>query len=108
MRSEAAQRSGYGLAGKVAAITGGGGVLCGALARALAGEGAKVALLDLRPEAAEARAADIRAEGGACLLYTSDAADDLLCVDLGASRIIKKKEKLNKAIKKTSLAYSAR
>ena len=26
-----------------------------------------------------------------CLLYTSDAADDLLCVDLGGSRIIKKK-----------------
>ena len=27
----------------------------------------------------------------ACLLYTSDAADDLLCVDLGGRRIIKKK-----------------
>src|SRR5680860_298955 len=25
--------------------------------------------------------------GGACLLYTSDAADDLLCVDLGGRRI---------------------
>ena len=30
-----------------------------------------------------------------CLLYTSDAADDLLCVDLGGRRIIKKK-KINK------------
>ena len=29
-----------------------------------------------------------------CLLYTSDAADDLLCVDLGGRRIIKKKNKL--------------
>ena len=28
---------------------------------------------------------------GICLLYTSDAADDLLCVDLGGRRIIKKK-----------------
>ena len=28
---------------------------------------------------------------GGCLLYTSDAADDLLCVDLGGRRIIKKK-----------------
>src|SRR5680860_1917584 len=28
----------------------------------------------------------------ACLLYTSDAADDLLCVDLGGRRIIKKKK----------------
>ena len=31
-----------------------------------------------------------------CLLYTSDAADDLLCVDLGGRRIIKKKKKKNK------------
>ena len=30
----------------------------------------------------------------ACLLYTSDAADDLLCVDLGGRRIIKKKTKV--------------
>ena len=28
--------------------------------------------------------------GISCLLYTSDAADDLLCVDLGGRRIIKK------------------
>src|SRR5450756_3047885 len=28
-----------------------------------------------------------------CLLYTSDAADDLLCVDLGGRRIITKKTK---------------
>ena len=27
-----------------------------------------------------------------CLLYTSDAADDLLCVGLGGRRIIKKKK----------------
>ena len=30
---------------------------------------------------------------GICLLYTSDAADDLLCVDLGGRRIIQKKNK---------------
>ena len=28
-----------------------------------------------------------------CLLYTSDAADDLLCVDFGGRRIIKQKTK---------------
>ena len=28
---------------------------------------------------------------GSCLLYTSDAADDMQCVDLGGRRIIKKK-----------------
>src|SRR5450756_343873 len=31
-----------------------------------------------------------------CLLYTSDAADDLLCVDLGGRRIIKKKKTIKK------------
>ena len=31
-------------------------------------------------------------ELNACLLYTSDAADDPLCVDLGGRRIIKKKK----------------
>src|SRR5450756_2736861 len=31
-----------------------------------------------------------------CLLYTSDAADDLLCVDLGGRRIIKKKNTIKK------------
>ena len=30
--------------------------------------------------------------GNPCLLYTSDAADDLLCGDLGGRRIIKKKK----------------
>ena len=36
----------------------------------------------------------------ACLLYTSDAADDLLCVDLGGRRIIKKKHNNN-----TNISY---
>ena len=31
-----------------------------------------------------------------CLLYTSDAADELLCVDLGGRRIINKKKKTQK------------
>src|SRR5450756_3125775 len=33
-----------------------------------------------------------------CLLYTSDAADDLLCVDLGGRRIIKKKKQQTNTI----------
>src|SRR5450756_3102863 len=41
----------------------------------------------------------VREHGMGCLLYTSDAADDLLCVDLGGRRIIKKKTKTAKAIK---------
>lgn len=51
------------LNGKVAVVTGGGGVLCSEFARALAACGAKVAILDLRLEAAEAAAESIRAEG---------------------------------------------
>ena len=35
-------------------------------------------------------------DAGSCLLYTSDAADDLLCVDLGGRRIIKKKHNTTK------------
>ena len=38
----------------------------------------------------------IRGKDYSCLLYTSDAADDLLCVDLGGRRIIKKKKKIQK------------
>jgi len=50
--------------GKVAVVTGGGGVLCGSMAKALASCGAKVAILDLRAEAAAAVADEIKAEGG--------------------------------------------
>ena len=53
-----------GLAGKTAAITGGGGVLCGCMAEAMAECGAAVAVLDLRKEAADAVAARIAARGG--------------------------------------------
>ncbi len=52
------------LTGKVAVVTGGGGVLCGAMAKALAAAGAKVAIADLRKEAADAVAAEINAAGG--------------------------------------------
>lgn len=52
------------LKGKVAVVTGGGGVLCSTFAKAIAACGAKVAILDLRKEAAEAVATEIKAEGG--------------------------------------------
>jgi NAD(P)-dependent dehydrogenase (short-subunit alcohol dehydrogenase family) len=52
------------LAGKVALVTGGGGVLCSTMAKALAECGAAVAVADLRPEAAEQVAQAIRANGG--------------------------------------------
>lgn len=48
---------------KVAVVTGAGGVLCSMMAHALAAAGAKVALLDLKEEAAKAAAAGIEKEG---------------------------------------------
>jgi NAD(P)-dependent dehydrogenase (short-subunit alcohol dehydrogenase family) len=49
---------------KVVVVTGGGGVLCGVMAESLAEQGAKVAILDLRLEAAEAAAKAINDKGG--------------------------------------------
>ncbi len=54
----------FGLEGKVVAVTGGGGVLCGAISRALGRVGAKVAVLDLFPEAAQKVVDDITTAGG--------------------------------------------
>ena len=40
-----------------------------------------------------------------CLLYTSDAADDLLCVDLGGRRIIQKKKTAQLNIRHRPLTF---
>lgn len=50
--------------GKVAVITGGGGILCGCLAKALGEYGVKVAVLDLNEEAACKVAEEIKSAGG--------------------------------------------
>jgi len=63
------------LAGRVAAITGGGGVLCGTMARALGKNGVRVAVLDLSGEAAERVAADVRAAGGEAIAVVVDVLD---------------------------------
>ena len=63
------------LSGKVAVITGAGGVLCSAFAEALAKAGAKVALLDLNGEAAAAAAEKICAEGGIAKGYSANVLD---------------------------------
>ena len=54
----------FGLHGKVAVVTGGGGVLYTAISKALAALGVKIAILDVRPDAAQAVADAIRADGG--------------------------------------------
>ena len=55
------------LKGQVAVVTGGGGVLCSAMAHALSACGAKIAVADLKLEAAEAVAASIRKAGGTAI-----------------------------------------
>lgn len=50
--------------GKVAVITGGGGVLCSTMAKALSDQGAKIAILDLKAETAERVASEINSAGG--------------------------------------------
>jgi NAD(P)-dependent dehydrogenase (short-subunit alcohol dehydrogenase family) len=57
----------FGMDGKVAVVTGGGGILCGTMCRAFARLGARVAILDMNPAAAEAVAAGIAAEGNEAL-----------------------------------------
>jgi len=65
----------FGLEGRVAAITGGGGVLCSTMAKALAVLGVKTAVLDIREEAAETAAAEIRGAGGEAIGLTCDVLD---------------------------------
>ncbi|NLG53294.1 MAG: SDR family oxidoreductase [Clostridiales bacterium] len=60
------------LQGKVAVITGAGGVLCGGFAKTLARQGVKVAVLDLRLEAAEKIADEIAKDGGEALAVSCD------------------------------------
>ena len=55
------------LSGKVAVVTGGGGILCSGMSKAIAECGAKVAILDLRKEAADKVADEIKAAGGTAM-----------------------------------------
>lgn len=63
----------FDLTGKVAVVTGGGGVLGGAMAEGLAGAGAKVAIADVRADMAEAAANRIAAGRGEARGYEMDA-----------------------------------
>ena len=84
------------LTGKVAVVTGAGGVLCSAFAKTLARAGTKVALLDLNEEAAQQFADEIVAEGGVAKAYkcnvlekeTCYAVADQVAADLGTCDIL--------------------
>jgi NAD(P)-dependent dehydrogenase (short-subunit alcohol dehydrogenase family) len=64
----------FNLDGRQAAVIGGGGVLAGAMSMALARAGAKVAVLDLNPAAAGARAGEIKKLGGEAMALKVDVA----------------------------------
>ena len=61
--------------GKVVVITGAGGLICGAMARAFAQSGAKVAALDLNENAVKELAESLDAEGFVCKGYKADVLD---------------------------------
>ena len=62
----------FDLTGKTVAITGGAGVLCGEMAKALAKAGANVALLDIFETKAQAMADAITADGGKAVAVKCD------------------------------------
>ena len=69
------QDFGLDINGKVAVVTGAGGVLCSMFAKTLAEQGAKVALLDLNEEAAKKAAKDIEDEGFIAKGYKANVLD---------------------------------
>lgn len=72
------------LTGKVAAVTGAGGVLCSRMAFVLARAGAKVALVNRSEEAINRYAAEINAEGGVARAYKANVLDRAGLEDVAA------------------------
>lgn len=66
----------FSLSGKVAVVSGGYGVLGGAMASDLAEAGAHVVVLGRRKEAAEKKVAEIRSAGGEALALIADVLDE--------------------------------
>ena len=63
------------LTNKVVVITGAGGIICGGIATELASSGAKIALIDLNIESAEAQAQIVRENGGNARAYQASVID---------------------------------
>ncbi len=84
------------LAGKVAVVTGGGGVLCGCMAKELARQGMKVAILNRTYEKAEAVVNEIKEMGGEALAVecnvlereSVEKADELVFAQYGACDLL--------------------
>ena len=82
--------------GKVVVVTGAGGLICGAMARAFAQSGAKVAALDLNEDAVKKLAEELKTEGFVCEGYKANVLDpealeavhQAVLADLGACDIL--------------------
>lgn len=72
------------LTGKVAVVTGAGGILCSQMAKVLARAGAKVALLNRSVEAINQYASEINAEGGVARAYQVNVLDRAGLEDVAA------------------------
>lgn len=79
----------YDLSGKTAVVTGGGGVLCSGFSKTLAAAGARVAVCDLRLDAAEKVASDIRENGGEAVAVEMNVLDKA-SVEAAAAQISEK------------------
>lgn len=79
----------FDLSGKTAVVTGGGGVLCSGFSKTLAEAGAKVAVCDLRLEAAEKVAAEIRENGGEAMAVEMNVLDKA-SVEAACAKILEK------------------
>ena len=83
------------LGGKIAVVTGAGGILCSAMSKALASAGAKVALLDINEEAFKKVSDEIKNDGGRALA--------LKCDILSEESIKNAHEEVNKIFGKTNI-----
>ena len=61
--------------GKTVVVTGAGGLICGAMARAFAQSGARVAALDLNEDAVKTLADELKAEGFICEGFKANVLD---------------------------------
>jgi NAD(P)-dependent dehydrogenase (short-subunit alcohol dehydrogenase family) len=77
----------YDFSDQIAVVTGGAGVLCAEMCRSVASAGAKIAILDINPEAAESIAIDINSKGGEAIILMCDVLDKV-SIELAARQIL--------------------
>ena len=84
----------FDISGKIAVITGAGGIICGALAKEMAKKGVKVALLDLFVDNAQKIADEIVSNGGDAIAVKADVLDKA-SLEVARDEVIKKYGKID-------------